>query len=114
MYIVFGYSFVVPTIFWFACQCLALPAIPWAMWVCCYGYSLTAVLVGALVAWWLPYELWHWLVLAVASAVSGLLLVRNLSTPLLGLDHAKAAPVLLAILAAHVLDFLVLKITFFP
>jgi len=116
-WIVFGYSFAVPTIFWFTCQCLGMPGIPWAMWVCCYGYSLTAILLGALCAWWLPYELWHWCVLAAASSASGLLILRNLSTPLLSQDaanHAKAAPVLLAILGAHVLYLLVLKITFYP
>jgi len=117
LWIVFTYSFAVPTVFWLTCQCLGMSGIPWAMWVCCYGYSMTSVLLGALVAWWLPYELWHWIVLAVAAAASGLLIVRNLSTPLLAQDaanHAKAAPVLLAILGAHVIYLLVLKITFYP
>lgn len=118
MWIVFGYTFAVPTIFWLTCQCLGMPGIPWAMWVCCYGYSATAILLGALTAWWLPYELWHWIVLAAAAAASGLLILRNLSAPLLSQDvgghHAKAGPVLLALLGAHVIYLLVLKITFYP
>lgn len=118
MYIVFLYAFGLPTAFWLTCQCLGMPAIPWALWVCCYGYSLTPVMAGALVAWWLPYTLYHWLVLAAAVAASGLLVVRNLSTPLLSQDvdssHAKAAPLLLSILGAHFTFLLVLKLTFYP
>lgn len=115
--IVLGFSFGVPTAFWLACQCLGMPAISWAMWVCCYGYSMTAILLGALTAWWLPYGIWHWVTLAAAVGASGLLIVRNLSTPLLSQDaanHAKAAPLLLAILGAHFTYLLILKITFYP
>jgi hypothetical protein len=86
-------------------------------WICCYGYALTPILLGSLLAWILPYELWHLIIIALATAASGLLVIRNLSTPLLSQDsaanHAKAAPVLLAILGVHVCYFLVLKITFY-
>jgi protein YIPF1/2 len=115
--IVLGFSFGVPTFFWLACQCLGMPGILWSMWICCYGYSMTAIAAGALTSWILPFGLWHWLTLAAAVGASGLLVVRNLSTPLLSQDdasHAKAAPLLLAMLGAHFTYLIVLKLTFYP
>ena len=122
-----------PTALWLACTCLAMPNIPWAMWVCVYGYSMTPYLVGTLLAW-IPNALWQWLVLTAATVASGLLVVRNLATPLLsqdssshaaatsggsgaigigGGDHHKASPIIMSILGAHFVFLLILKFAFY-
>lgn len=64
----------------------------------------------------IPLDLVAWIVLSVATAVSALLVVRNVSTALLASDavgHAKASPLILAILGTHAIFLLVLKLTFF-
>lgn len=114
--IVMIFCFVVPTGFWFVTHCLGMPAVSWAMWMCCYGYSAVPIMAGALVAWWFPYSFWHWLTLAAATTASGMLVVRNLSTPLLAQDagsQTKAAPLILAILGTHFIYMCVLKFSFF-
>ena len=115
LYIVISFSFGVPSFFWLACSCLGLPVIDWPMWICCYGYSMTPILVGCFVAWWLPFHIWHWLILVACVGASGLLVVRNLSTPLLSHEQssAMAAPVLMSILGTHGIYLFVLKLTFF-
>jgi hypothetical protein len=116
MYIVFAFSFGVPTGLWLAASCLGLSGVQWAMWVCCYGYSMAPILAGALVAWWLPFWIWNFLAMAAGVGASCLLVLRNLSTPLLTQEdnHAKAAPLLLCILGIHLIYLLVLMLTFFP
>ena len=128
LYICFSYTFGVSTFFWLVCSCMGMTNISWITWVCHYGYSLTPILIGTCLAWCLPYSLYHWLVLSVAVAISGLFIVRNLSTPLLAQEtvtadgegvpysssQAKAAPVLLSMLGAQFTFLLVLKLTFYP
>jgi Yip1 domain len=118
MYIVFGFSFGVPTGLWLASTfCMGLSgSVQWDMWVCCYGYSMAPIMAGALVAWWLPFWIWHFLAMTAGVGASCLLVLRNLSTPLLTHEdnHAKAAPLLLAMLVIHVAYLLVLMLNFFP
>jgi hypothetical protein len=114
--VVIFFALGVPTAFWFATQCLGMPSVQWAMWMTIYGYAQVPVLVGSLVAWILPVDLWHWIALGCAVGASGLLVVRNLSTPLLSQDsasHAKAAPIILGILGAQFVYLCVLKIAFY-
>jgi hypothetical protein len=152
MYICFSYTFGVSTFFWLVCSCMGMTSTPtsttttttrssslsWTMWVCHYGYSLTPIWIGTCMAWWFHYSLYHWLVLAISVSISGLFIVRNLSTPLLmssssttamgdpshatttgsnstttASAHAKAAPILLSILAVQFTFLLVLKLTFY-
>jgi predicted membrane-bound dolichyl-phosphate-mannose-protein mannosyltransferase len=63
----------------------------------------------------IPFNVIAWLALLGASAASGLLVLRNCSTPLLASDptHQKAPAVVLAMLAAHVLFFFAIVITFY-
>jgi hypothetical protein len=114
--VVFSFVFGVPTFFWLAATCLGMPGVPLVLWICCYGYSMVPFQVAALLAW-IPWEIIEWLVLAVATACSGLLVVRNLSTPLMQQDsstHTKAAPLIMAMMGAHVCFLFVLKFTFYP
>mmetsp|Transcript_19112 Transcript_19112/g.41102 ORF Transcript_19112/g.41102 Transcript_19112/m.41102 type:complete len:360 (+) Transcript_19112:92-1171(+) len=115
--IVCFFCFGVPTVFWLATNCLGMPDISWGMWICCYGYCQVPYLPATILIAVLPFELVSWPALGAATTMSVLLILRNLSTPLLAQDsasHAKAAPFILAILAAHAIYFLVVKIVFFP
>jgi uncharacterized membrane protein len=152
MYICFMYTFGISTFFWLVCICMGFNNgkhsndtsssssryLSWIYWVCHYGYSLVPILIGTCVAWILPYSLYHWIVLSIATFASSLFIIRNLSTPLLEqemitvtndptngtfTDHttttttntqAKAAPILLSILGVHFTFLLVLKLTFYP
>jgi len=109
------FVWVVPSLLWLACTCMGMPNISWPLWVCVYGYSMTPYLLAALVAW-VPISIIEWLFLALATAMSALLVIRNLSTPLLaqdGIQQAKAAPILMSILAMHGIFLLVLKFAFY-
>jgi hypothetical protein len=63
----------------------------------------------------IPITLFAWLALLAATAASGLLVLRNASTPLLASDptHQKAPPLILAILVAHFIFYVLLTITFY-
>ena len=109
------FAWAAPTFFWLACNCLGMPNISWAMWMCVYGYSMTPYLIACALAW-IPVAIVEWLVLAIATAASVMLILRNLSTPLLaqdGIQQAKAAPVLMSVLGVHVIFLLVLKFAFY-
>jgi hypothetical protein len=114
--VVSSFVFGVPTFFWLAASCLGMPGVSLALWICVYGYSMVPYQVAALLAW-IPWEIVEWLVLGIATGCSVLLVVRNLSTPLMQQDsstHTKAAPLIMAIMGAHVFFLFVLKFTFYP
>ncbi|KAG7361817.1 Yip1 domain containing protein [Nitzschia inconspicua] len=114
-YICCGFVFVLPTTLWITTQCcMSMKALTLAEWVCLYGYSLVPFLPVAVLCI-IPFAIVSWVLLAVATAVSVLLVVRNVAHPLLANDvgQAKAPPVILIILGAHVVFFLFLKFAFF-
>jgi Yip1 domain len=134
MTVIFTFAFVLPTFFWFISSCCLqlnvsgeappstppgssmVPALTWVMWICVYGYALTPYLIAASVAW-IPILIVEWLALALGTAASGLLVIRNLSTPLLanagGGVTQRAEGLILAILAAHFIFMCVLKFGFY-
>jgi hypothetical protein len=104
-----------PTFNWFACTCLGMNQISWAMWICLYGYSSSIYLL-AFPLCVLPFALARYVVLGAATFVSCLHVLRNLSGPLLSQDavnQAKASPVILSMMGAHFVLFLILKYRFF-
>jgi len=110
------FSLGVPTFFWLAATCVGMPGVSLALWMCMYGYSLVPFLAAVWLAW-VPWEIVSWVVLGGATAASALLVVRNLSTPLMQQDsatHTRAAPLIMGILGAHTFFLFVLKFTFFP
>jgi hypothetical protein len=114
-YICCAFGFVLPTILWMTTQCcMGMKALTLAEWVCLYGYSLVPYLPVTLLCI-IPLPVVSWVFLAVATAASCLLVVRNVSHPLLANDvgQAKAPPIILVILGAHIVFFLFLKFSFF-
>jgi hypothetical protein len=110
-----GFAFVLPTILWMTTYCcMSMNALTLAEWVCLYGYSLVPYLPVVVICI-IPIGIVSWVFLAVATAVSCLLVVRNVAHPLLASDvgQAKAPPVILFILGTHVVFFLFLKFAFY-
>lgn len=110
------FVFCIPTAFWLGTTCMGMPTISWALWVCCYGYSQVPYMPATILIALLPFELISWCSLLAATVASNLLILRNLSTPLLAQDSAnntKAGPVIIAILGCHVIYCVVLKAVFF-
>lgn len=104
-----------PTFLWLACACLGIPHVTWPMWMAVYGYS-SSVYLFAFVVCVVPWGLMRFVVLACATFMSCLLVLRNLSTPLLAhdaMDQAKASPIILSMMGAHFVLLLVLKFGFF-
>ena len=113
LFFVFGMS----SAFWLAASCMGMPGISWGLWVCIYGYSQTPFVMAAILCCIFPVEVLTWLLMIVAGIASALLVVRNLSTPLMGQDNAgnaKAAPIIMAMMVVHFIYILVVKLTFFP
>lgn len=107
-----SYAFALPFILWITTQCMNMQALMLADWVCLYGYSLVPY-VPAVILCMIPFGIVSWILLLVATLVSGSLVVRNVAAPLLSCDQAKAPPILLAILGAHIVFFLFLKFSFY-
>ena len=114
-YICCGFAFVLPAILWMTTQCcMGMKALTLAEWVCLYGYSLVPFLPVTVICI-IPFGIVSWVLLAVATAASCLLVVRNVSHPLLANDvgQAKAQPIILIILGTHIVFFLFLKFSFY-
>ena len=110
-----GFAFLLPVILWMTTSCcMSMNALTLAEWVCLYGYSLVPYLPVAIICI-IPFGIVSWVFLAAATAVSCLLVVRNVAHPMLASDvgQAKAPPVILIILGTHVIFFLFLKFTFY-
>ena len=112
LFFVFGMS----SAFWLAASCMGMPGISWGLWVCIYGYSQMPFMVAAILCCIFPMPALTWLLILMAGTASTLLVVRNLSTPLMGQDDAgnkKSAPVITAMLVVHLIYIFVIKYTFF-
>lgn len=114
MWIMFGFVFGVPSCFWLMTQCVGMQGLLMVDWICLYGYSMVPYLMATLLCL-IPIHIFIWTILAIATAMSALLVVRNVATPLLASDtnNSLAGPILLAILAAHAIFYFVLKLTFY-
>jgi hypothetical protein len=108
------FTFVLPFVIWVTTQCLNMQALLLVDWVCLYGYSLTPF-VPAVILSVIPFGLISWICLFLAMMISGSLIVRNVLPPMLSSDvgQAKAPPLILAIMGAHVIFFLTVKYSFY-
>jgi hypothetical protein len=110
----FLFGFCVPTLFWILTQCMSMQALTLAEWICLYGYSFVPYMPATLFCL-IPWHVIEWLVLSIATAISAILILRNVAGPLLASDvsQTKAGPLLLAILGTHVILLLTLKLAFY-
>lgn len=93
--------------------------------VCVYGYSLVAYLPAALLCV-APVDWLKWTALLLATAMSGMLVLRNVAGPIIeaavaggsgggGMDglKGKGGGLILAIVACHLVFMIVVKLTFY-
>jgi hypothetical protein len=108
------WSFFVPTLFWVMTQCMGMQALRLVDWVCLYGYSMVAF-VPATCLCLIPSEIVQWISIAIATAISAILVLRNVAGPLLASDvsQTRSGPLLLAILGTQVILLLTLKLAFY-
>ena len=109
-----SFAFGLPSVIWVTTKFMKTEALSLVEWQCMYGYSLVPFIPAALLCV-IPLGFLSWIFLAIATVMSCSLVVRNVSAPLLATDsgQTKAPPVILAILAAHVIFFFVVKFTFY-
>mmetsp|Transcript_16231 Transcript_16231/g.23873 ORF Transcript_16231/g.23873 Transcript_16231/m.23873 type:complete len:328 (-) Transcript_16231:316-1299(-) len=114
MAVCFTFVFGVPSIWWLMTQCLGMQALMMVDWICLYGYSMVPYLPSTLLCL-IPFHPWIWICLIVATVMSLLLVARNVASTLLAADTGsnKAGPLLMAIIATHIIFFIVLKLTFY-
>merc|ERR1712232_929528 len=63
----------------------------------------------------IPNEALEWIFLLAATAISAILILRNVARPILetSSNQQRAGPILIFIMVAHIIFFLVLKFTFY-
>lgn len=108
------FAFVVPPLFWILTQCMSMQALYMVDWICLYGYSLLPYIPATLLCL-IPVSVMVWISLAAATAVSAVLVLRNVAGPLLASDvsQTRSGPLLLAILGVHIIFLLTLKLVFY-
>ena len=112
-WILSSFSFGVPTLLWVTTQCLGMQPLLLAEWVCIYGYSL-AVYLPVVMLCVIPLGLVSFILLLGATLVSGSLVIRNVTAPLLSTDASgKALPLVFLIMGMHTIFFLLMKYQFF-
>jgi len=108
---VYGYSFLVPLILWGVFKWMKLGLRLLDM-LCIYGYTLF-IYIPASVLCVVPVTFVQWIIVGVASGVSGVFLVTNIFTPLKE-DFTKRGIIICAIIGAlHLGLALLLKLYFF-
>lgn len=114
MSVCFGFVFGAPALWWLVTQCMGMQALMLVDWICLYGYSMVPYLPATFLCL-VPWHPWMWVCLTAATVMSAMLVVRNVAAPLLAADSSanKAGPILLAVMASHLIFLLILKIVFY-
>lgn len=118
--VMFGYVFVVPILAYLALRCVGgnpggnVPG-GLARIICTYGYSLVVFVPASLLSIW-PNEAFTWAVFLCAASAGALFLLNNVARPLSRDAKAGVAfqtPFVGAVVGAHVLFGVVVKLWFF-
>lgn len=113
MPVLYAYTFGIPAALFVVLRCLAIP-FPLMELVCLYGYSLVPY-APTLLLCLIPINFLEWIFLMAATGMSCLLVLRNVSTPILSSDVglSKAPALVMFVVACHLIFVLVLKFAFF-
>ncbi|CAO3650850.1 unnamed protein product [Cunninghamella echinulata] len=111
VFVIYMYSFVCPILVWastkyFGCQPSLLEIIDY------YGYGLT-VWIPVSILCVIPYDIARWVFVGIAFILTSYFLVKNLYSVISRTDAKTSRIILIAILAAHAIFTLVLKIAFY-
>ena len=113
MPVIYSYTFLIPVALFLVLRCVAIPFNLMEL-ICLYGYSLVPY-APTLLLCLIPVNFLEWVVLLVATCVSCLFILRNVSTPILSSDVGltKAPALVMFVVACHLIFVLVLKFAFF-
>lgn len=113
MSVLYSFVFLVPTILCLVFRCLAIQ-VSLVELVTLYGYGLVPYVPVTLLCL-IPIEWIVWLSLAIATAISAMLVLRNVAGTVLAADvtQQKAGPLLGCVMGLHIVFFLVLKLAFY-
>ena len=113
MPVLYAYTFGIPAALFVVLRCVAIP-FPLMELVCLYGYSLVPY-APTLLLCLIPVNFLEWIFLLAATGMSCLLVLRNVSTPILSSDVglSKAPALVMFVVACHLVFVLVLKFAFF-
>lgn len=112
MVVLFSFSYGLPTLLYIILRCTSAPVALMHI-ITLYGYCLVAYLPVTILCM-IPDDVVVWLVLALATAISLIFILRNLSGLILSqTTQEKGGPVFIFIICCHVILFLILKIGFY-
>ncbi|KAI8388032.1 uncharacterized protein BYT42DRAFT_602653 [Radiomyces spectabilis] len=111
VFVIYTYSFVSPVLVWastkyYGCQPNLLEIIDF------YGYSLT-IWIPVSVLCVMPFDIARWVFVSIAFALTAFFLTKNLYMVISRADAKTSRFILLAILLAHAIFALVLKVAFY-
>mmetsp|Transcript_20447 Transcript_20447/g.19664 ORF Transcript_20447/g.19664 Transcript_20447/m.19664 type:complete len:349 (-) Transcript_20447:226-1272(-) len=115
MWVLCSFVVFVPAANFVLFRCVGVSCFSFFELVCLYGYSLVAFFPATILCL-LPMTGWDWTVLLLATALSSVLVLRNVAGPILqqlSTQQQKAGPILIFIMVNHFIFFLVMKFMFY-
>lgn len=114
--ILYSFSLLLPFLLYLVFRVLGITSLPLVELICLYGYSLVPYLPST----WIciaPYGWIQWLSLLISTIISGMLVLRNVTGPILECasvgGNGKSGGLIMSLLGCHFVFFLVMKLAFY-
>ena len=122
-WILYSFSFLLPMVLYLIFRLMNVISFSIVDLICLYGYSLVPYLPSTWICTF-PVSWLQWLVLCVSTVISGLLVLRNVTGPIMessvggggggGMGgQGKSGGLIMAVIGCHFIFFLVLKLGFY-
>ena len=118
-WILYSYSFGLPIGLYLIFRLMGIISFSVVDLICLYGYSLVAYIPTT----WIcvaPVSWLQWLSLCISTVISGMLVLRNVTGPILesgggggGMGQGKSGGLIMAVIGCHFVFFLVMKLAFY-
>lgn len=124
IWILYSFSFILPMILYLIFRLMNVISFSIVDLICLYGYSLVPYMPSTWICTF-PVSWLQWLVLCVSTVISGLLVLRNVTGPIMessvcggggggGMGgQGKSGGLIMAVIGCHFIFFLVLKLGFY-
>jgi hypothetical protein len=122
-WILYSFSFILPMVLYVIFRLMNVISFSIVDLICLYGYSLVPYMASTWICMF-PVSWLQWLVLGVSTVISGLLVLRNVTGPIMessaggggggGMGgQGKSGGLIMAVIGCHFIFFLVLKLGFY-
>lgn len=118
-WILYSFSFVLPMVLYLIFRLMGIMSFSLVDLICLYGYSLVAYIPTTFICI-APVSWLQWLSLCISTVISGMLVLRNVTGPILesaggggGLGQGKTGGLVMAVIGCHFVFFLVMKLAFY-